>query len=130
MSPGLCLAALGGAVLAALPGSSFTLAWTHSVARTEWREDWRAEDGRLVLAEARITGTGAGMEPPADARREGRWWVWVPDLAPQERILLAASAFTDDHTLCAGGLCRPLAAWTGAAPGAAPPGPVEIRVCP
>lgn len=126
MSAGICLTALGGAVLAALPGPSFTLAWTHSIEKTEWREEWRAESGRLVPVEARVKGSGAGMEPPPQARLADGWLVWTPNLPPQDRIVLAASAFTGDHTLCAGGRCRPLAEWTGARP----EGSVTIMVCP
>lgn len=126
MSASLCVAALGGAVLAALPGPSFTLSWTHSVEKTEWRESWRIEGDRLILAEARVKGTGAGMEPPPDARLSGGWFVWTPHLDPQPRIVLAASGFTADHSLCAGDDCRPLHGWTGAAS----PGPLELRVCP
>ncbi|KAA0681388.1 DUF1850 domain-containing protein [Roseomonas genomospecies 6] len=125
MSAALCLSALGGAVLAALPGPAFTLSWTHSVEKTEWREDWRIEQGRLVLTEARVKGGGAGMEPPEGARLAGGWWVWAPALPPQERVVLAASSFTPDHTLCAGGECRPLRGWTGGTL----PGPLELKPC-
>ncbi|MBP2294570.1 DUF1850 domain-containing protein [Azospirillum rugosum] len=126
MSAALCVAVLGGAVLAALPGPSFTLSWTHSIEKTEWRESWTIADHHLVLAEARVKGTGAGMEPPPDARLSGGWFVWNPRLAPQERVVLAASDFTADHTLCAGADCRPLHGWTGATE----PSPLELRVCP
>lgn len=123
---GLCIMALGGAVLAALPGPSFTLSWTHSVEKTEWRESWRIADGRLVAEEARVKGAGAGMEPPADARLADGWLVWRPALPPQERVVLAASSFTGDHTLCAGSGCRTLSEWTGGRIS----GPLELRVCP
>lgn len=132
MTAGICLMALGGAalghaVLAALPGPSFTLAWTHSIEKTEWREEWRADDaGHLVPVEARVKGTGAGVEPPPHARLSNGWLVWTPDLPPQMEIVLAASSFTGDHTLCAGGQCRPLSGWTGIRS----EGPVTIRVCP
>ena len=131
MSTGLCLAALGGAalgnaILAALPGPSFTLAWTHSVEKTEWREEWRAESGRLVPVEARVKGAGAGMEPPPHARLSEGWLFWTPELPPQEQILLAASSFTGDHTLCADGRCRPLSDWTDDRAEE----PIAIRVCP
>ncbi|AWJ82795.1 hypothetical protein TSH58p_04225 [Azospirillum sp. TSH58] len=125
MSVALCLSALGGAVLAALPGPAFTLSWTHSVEKTEWREDWRIEGGRLVLTEARVKGTGAGMEPPVGARLDDGWWVWVPAVPPLELLVLAASSFTPDHRLCAGGACRPLHGWI-----AGPvPSPLEFKPC-
>lgn len=105
------VAALGGALLATLPGSAFSLSWTHSVEKTEWREEWRVTDAGLVLTEARVRGTGAGMEPGADARLIDGWWVWVPSLPPQEGVTLAASGFTAEHRLCAGSDCRPLSGW-------------------
>ncbi|MGF7177164.1 DUF1850 domain-containing protein [Azospirillum doebereinerae] len=122
---GLCLTALGGALLAALPGPSFTLSWTHSIEKTEWREEWRVEAQRLVPVEARVQGTGAGMEPGPDARQVDGWLVWVPNLPPQDSLTLAASSFTADHRLCAGGDCRPLADWTGRRDE-----PVTLRACP
>ncbi|WP_353859347.1 DUF1850 domain-containing protein [Azospirillum formosense] len=125
MSVALCLSALGGAVLAALPGPAFTLSWTHSVERTEWREDWRIEDGRLVLIEARVKGTGAGMEPPQGARLAEGWWIWVPAVPPLERLVLAASSHTPDHRLCAGEECRPLHGWIGGPV----PSPLELKPC-
>ena len=67
-SMGLCIAA-GGSLIKAYAGiTAFTLAWTHSVQKTEWEEDWQIVNTRLVIAEARVQGTGAGMEPPAEAR--------------------------------------------------------------
>ncbi|KAA0684703.1 DUF1850 domain-containing protein [Azospirillum brasilense] len=125
MSAALCLSALGGAVLAALPGSAFSLSWTHSVEKTEWREEWRIEDGRLVLAEARVKGGGAGMEPPAGARLAAGWWVWVPAVPPLERVVLAASSFTPEHELCVEGTCRPLHGWIGGPM----PSPLELKPC-
>ncbi|MBB3265293.1 hypothetical protein FHW79_002913 [Azospirillum sp. OGB3] len=125
MSVALCLSALGGAVLAALPGPVFTLTWTHSVEKTEWREEWRIEGGRLRLTEARVKGAGAGMEPAQDARLAAGWWVWAPAVPPLERLVLAASSFTPDHELCAGGACRPLHDWIGGPV----PSPLEIKPC-
>ncbi|CAO3374695.1 DUF1850 domain-containing protein [Azospirillum argentinense] len=125
MSVALCLSALGGAVLAALPGPTFTLSWTHSVEKTEWREEWRVEGGRLILTEARAKGSGAGLEPPEGARLADGWWVWTPAVPPLERVVLAASSFTPDHTLCAGGTCHPLHDWIGGPV----PSPLELKRC-
>ena len=61
----LCLAA--GAITASLAIQAFTLAWAHSIEKIRWEEDWRVEENQLHLVEARIKGTGAGMEPPPDA---------------------------------------------------------------
>lgn len=124
---GLCLALAGAAsVLASIPAERFTLSWTHSVERTEWREDWRVTDSGLVLDTARVKGGGAGVEPPPDARVEAGWVVWQPRLPPQERVVLAASSYTADHRLCVEGACRPLHDWLGSTDD----GPVELRPCP
>lgn len=123
---GLCLFALGGALLASLPGAEFSLSWTHSIEKTEWREQWRIDAGRLRLVEARIRGVGAGMEPGPDARTTADgWMVWTPDLPSQDSVTLAASGFTSEHRLCAGGECRPLSGWTGMADRA-----ITLRACP
>lgn len=123
---GLCLFALGGALLASLPGAAFTLSWTHSIEKTEWREQWTVEAGRLRLTEARVRGTGAGMEPGPDARMtEDGWMAWRPELPSQDSVTLAASGFTAEHRLCAGGECRLLSGWTGVADRA-----ITLRACP
>ncbi|MEO1960541.1 MAG: DUF1850 domain-containing protein [Paracoccus sp. (in: a-proteobacteria)] len=59
---------LAGMVTLALSGADFRLEWTHSVERQIWREEWRIEGDKLVLAGAAIKGSGAGMEPGSDAR--------------------------------------------------------------
>ncbi|QCG95599.1 DUF1850 domain-containing protein [Azospirillum sp. TSA2s] len=123
---GLCLFALGGALLASLPGTQFTLSWTHSIEKTEWRESWAVEAGQLRPTEARIRGTGAGMEPGPDARLTADGWlVWTPGLPPQDSVTLAASGFTGEHRLCAGADCRPLSGWIGVKDQ-----PVAMRACP
>lgn len=121
----VCLFTLAGALLASLPGDTITLSWTHSIEKTEWREVWRAEDGRLVPVEARIKGFGAGMEPPPEARLSDGWLVWRPVAPPSGWLDLAASSFTPDHTLCVSGHCRPLHGWAGGGEGE----PVVIGAC-
>lgn len=122
---GLCLFALGGALLASLPGTDFDLSWTHSIEKIEWRERWSVDSGRLRPVEARIRGTGAGMEPGPDARlTEDGWLAWVPDLPPQDSVSLAASGFTGEHRLCADSECRLLSDWTGVRDR-----PLEMRAC-
>lgn len=108
---GLCIAA--GALLAFLPAPAFTLAWTHSIEKIRWEEDWRLEAGRLRLVEARVRGSGAGMEPPAGAMLENGVWRYRPDVAPVERLRLAHSAFVAGYELCVEGACRPLAELAG-----------------
>ncbi|MGD9510423.1 MAG: DUF1850 domain-containing protein [Geminicoccaceae bacterium] len=121
----LCL--LAGAFAAQLAVTDFTLAWTHSVERVRWEEDWRVEGNRLVLTESRIKGSGAGMEPPPDAVLADGFWHYRPPLAPLERIELARSGAVGDWQLCLAGSCRDLTAYL---PADAPTGvPVTARAC-
>jgi hypothetical protein len=104
-----------GATALQLAAATFTLSWTHSVERTGWHETWEVGTAGLVLREARVRGSGAGMDPGPGARLEGGWWVWLPDLPPQPALVLAASGATGaGWVLCADGTCHEV----GAAPGA------------
>ncbi len=104
----LCLYTMAGLMVASLAGDAFTLAWTHSVEKVAWEEDWRRSGGLLTLVEARVQGSGAGMEPPAGAVLTDGWWRYRPELSPQERLLLARSGVVEDYRLCQGGVCRSL----------------------
>ncbi|MFG1376924.1 DUF1850 domain-containing protein [Xanthobacter autotrophicus] len=111
---------------------AFTLAWTHSVEKSEWQEDWRATPQGLVLDTVRVEGSGAGMEPPEDATREGRFYVAHPLLPPQREVLLRRSGATADWRVCMDGTCRPMGTLLGAlstdlSPAAADP--VRLTVC-
>lgn len=112
---------MAGAMALAV-GSGFTLGWTHSVEHVEWRESWRADHGALHLVEARVRGSGAGMEPGDGAVRRGGWWVWNPGLRVPELRLAASGATQAGWRLCTDSGCREL----GAAPGKA----VVLRPCP
>ncbi|MCC7168341.1 MAG: DUF1850 domain-containing protein [Rhodospirillales bacterium] len=104
---GLCL--MSGAAAAMLLLQSFTLSWTHTVEKTRWEEDWRIVGGQLVLAEARVQGSGAGMEPGPGATLDQGWWRWQPDRQPMEKLILARSKVAADHLLCLRpGACRAL----------------------
>lgn len=93
----------------AVAAGVFTLGWTHSVEKTEWQERWAVSRGGLVLQEARVQGSGAGMEPGEGARRVGAWWVWTPDLPPLPELVLAASGTTaSGWRLCDEEGCREL----------------------
>ena len=104
---GLCLAA--GLLGAVIQVQAFTLAWMHSVEKIRWEEDWQLHGDRLHLVEARIRGSGAGMEPPAQARLVDGVWHYRPDLAPLARLRLAHSPYTAGYEICFAGSCRPLA---------------------
>lgn len=103
----ICVAA--GGVVVALAMQSFTLAWTHSIEKIRWEEDWRVEDNRLHLVEARVRGSGAGMEAPAGSRFEHGVWHYDPHVPPLDVLRLTHSVYTLGYEICHGGECRPLA---------------------
>lgn len=104
--------------------AAFTLAWTHSVQKSEWQEDWRATPAGLVLQEVRVQGSGAGMEPPEGAVRVGAFFVAHPQLAPQRSVMLRRSGATADWQVCMDERCRPMGELI-----AADADPVELAVC-
>jgi hypothetical protein len=103
---------VAGIVRATLPAAEFTLAWEHSVQKTRWEERYRVEQNALMLVEARIQSSGAGMDPPAAARLRAGWWTWTPGTRVPE-LRLTESRFTRDYTLCWREGCRTLAAVVG-----------------
>jgi hypothetical protein len=121
----LCLAA--GAVTAVLAIESFTLTWIHSIEKIRWEEDWRIAGSELVIAEARIRGTGAGMEPPAGAVLQNGVWHYRPPLPPQAVLRLSHSPHAGGYTLCTTTLCAPLADHL---PGIENNAVIELRACP
>ena len=118
----LCLAA--GPVMAPLMASAITLAWTHSVEKILWEEDWRQVPAGIELVEARVRGSGAGMEPPPEARFVNGAWTWRPDVPPQRAIVLRRSGATADWHICIAGTCRSMGAYV-------PPDadPVVLKAC-
>lgn len=117
----LCI--IEGAVTAMVAATAFTLSWTHSVEKTEWRESWVLEQGRLRIVEARVRGSGAGMEPPEGSVLQDGWWVYRPAIPPQEKLVLARSGATGaGWQLCAEGSCREIG-------GASAGSPVVIGAC-
>jgi hypothetical protein len=119
----LCITAGTKAFQIAVMG--FTLAWTHSVERTAWQEDWRIEDHRLLLVQSRVKGSGAGMEPgPGAVLRDG-FWQWRPALAPVSEIVLARSGATADWSFCVAGSCRSMGELVGSAGDPVRLGPCE-----
>jgi len=102
----LCLASAG--VVKALSLAAFTLVWTHSIEKVEWQEDWRISAHGLELVQARVKGSGAGMEPPADARLVAGWFQWQPKRAPIPEVVLGNSGAAGEWRLCHDGHCRTL----------------------
>ncbi len=121
----LCLAA--GAAGAVLAVSAFTLSWTHSIEKIRWEEDWRIEAGALVIDEARIRGSGAGMEPPAGSVLQDGVWHYRPDLPPQKVLRLTHSPYATGYTLCTSSVCTPL---VDHLPGIDNDAVIELRECP
>jgi hypothetical protein len=101
----LCLVSAGAVTRLAL--AAFTLAWTHSIEKVEWQEDWRVDGDRLVLTQTRIRGSGAGMEPGSDAVLRDGWFVSHPDRRLPE-LRLARSGVVPDWRLCDPQGCRTL----------------------
>lgn len=112
MAASLCIIAAGKATVIAT--GLFTLSWEHSVEKTRWEEDWRVTPAGLDLLEARVRGSGAGMEPPEGALLVDGWWVYAPSLRGLPDLVLAASGATrDGWRLCSGGECITLGAAGG-----------------
>ncbi len=99
---------IAGAFHWALNVNAFTLAWTHSIEKVRWEEDYRLDDRVLVLEAARIRGSGAGMEPPPDAVLRDGAWHYQPPHARFPRLVLANSSFGGHYDICVAGECRPL----------------------
>ena len=121
---GICLAT--GVLAATLQMSSFTLAWTHSIEKIRWEEDYRVVGSRLVLEEARIRGSGAGMEPPMDAQLRNGVWHYQPPLPPLERLRLTHSPYTAGYEICSFNGCQAL---TALLPGLPEFAVVEVSAC-
>lgn len=102
----LCLASAGA--VKTLSIAAFTLAWTHSVEKVEWQEDWRVTPRGLELTQARVKGSGAGMEPPPEARLIGGWFQWQPKRAAMPEVVLGNSGAAGEWRLCSDGQCRTL----------------------
>jgi len=107
----LCLASAGA--VKALSLAAFTLVWTHSIEKTDWQEDWRVTPQGLELVQARVKGSGAGMEPPPEARLVDGWFQWRPERKPMPEVALGNSGAAGEWRLCTGGKCRTLSAIVG-----------------
>ena len=112
----LCLASAG--IVKALALTTFTLAWTHSIEKVEWQEDWRVTPAGLELTEARVKGFGAGMEPPPEARLVDGWFQWQPKRAAMQEVVLGNSGAAGEWRLCHEGQCRTLSEIVGHSIGA------------
>ncbi|NMY98033.1 DUF1850 domain-containing protein [Pseudomonas proteolytica] len=109
---GLCLG-LAGTVWAQVPTPAFTLAWTHTIEKVRWEEDYRVTPAGLVLGEARVKGSGAGMEIPDGAQlREGSWH-YQRQLPPLQPLRLGRTPEAGDYQLCFNQHCHWISTWLG-----------------
>ena len=102
---------VSGAARIALPVSSFTLRWRHTVEKVLWEEDYRVAGRWLYLSHARIRGSGAGIEPPEAAVLIDGVWHYRPALRLSRKVTLARSEFGADYELCFAGGCWSLERW-------------------
>lgn len=118
----ICL--IGGGKVVQL-AAAITLSWTHSVERVEWAEDWRATPAGLIITEARVKGSGAGMDPPPEAQLRDGFWRWTPEVGPVPDVEMRNSGATADWRICIDGTCREAGSLV-------PPGadPVTLATCP
>ncbi|QLC73116.1 DUF1850 domain-containing protein [Pseudomonas sp. LPB0260] len=109
---GLCMG-LAGAIWAELPVPAFTLAWRHSIEKIRWEEDYRVAAEGLLLGEARVKGSGAGMEIPADAELHEGSWHYRRQLPPLQPLRLGRTPEAGDYQLCFDQRCHPMSDWLG-----------------
>lgn len=105
----LCLVA--GSTQVVIPTHSFTLRWQHSIEKIDWEEDYLIAGDWLYLSSARVRGSGAGMEPPADSFYANGVWHYRPLLRWNQSLILTRSEIVRDYDLCLDGQCQPLADW-------------------
>jgi hypothetical protein len=120
----LCLSSAG--VVKSLSIAAFTLVWTHSIEKTDWQEDWRVTPSGLQLVQARVKGSGAGMEPSPEARLVGGWFQWQPARAAMPELVLGNSGVAGEWRLCSEGHCRTMSEIFGHPVGA---NATTMRVC-
>lgn len=99
-----------------VPVQAFTIAWTHSIEKIRWEEDYTVRTDAqgapvLIAGHARILGSGAGMEPPPDAvlHADG-WYEYQPHTEPLHILRMARSPYTADYDWCVKGRCEPMRA--------------------
>ena len=80
------------------------------------------EDG--VIIEARIEGSGAGMDPPDGARLIGGFWRWHPALPPLKEVVMRRSGATADWRVCTASGCRAMGDYLPA-----DADPVTLKIC-
>jgi hypothetical protein len=102
----LCLASVGAVKTLSIAAS--TLVWTHAIEKVDWQQDWRITPKGLELVQARAKGSGAGMEPPPEARLVDGWFQWRPRRAPMPEVLRGNSGTAGEWRLSSEGRCKTL----------------------
>lgn len=110
---GICLAA---GVLVASLGNDVTVRWLHSIEKARWEEDYRSDGRALQLVEARVRGTGAGMEPPQQAVFRDGAWHYRPRDSRHAKIALSHSPYAEPYVFCGNGVCRTASEWLSGLP--------------
>jgi len=97
-----CILAGGKTLLIA--AAAFTLSWTHSVEKIRWTEHWQVTPAGLLVVEARVEGSGAGMDPPEGSIFRDGGWDYRPHVPLLPRLVLASSGATvGGWSLCPAG---------------------------
>lgn len=109
---GLCLG-LAGVVWAEVPTAEFTLAWNHTIEKVRWEEDYRVTPDGLLLGEARVKGSGAGMEIPDDAELRNGAWHYRRQMPPLQPLRVGRTPEAGDYQLCFNQRCHALSEWLG-----------------
>lgn len=109
---GICLG-LAGVVWAALPTPAFTLAWNHTIEKIRWEEDYRVTPAGLLLGEARVKGSGAGMEIPDGAQLRDGAWHYQRQIPPLPLLRLGRTPEAGDYQLCFDHRCHAVSEWIG-----------------
>ena len=79
----------GGRLVTRLAVVSFTLGLDALGREGPLEEDWLVQHSALVLTQARIQGSGAGMDPPEGAVLADGFWHFRPQLGPCRRLSFA-----------------------------------------
>ncbi|MEX1168213.1 MAG: DUF1850 domain-containing protein [Hydrogenophaga sp.] len=118
---GVCLVLAASGAAAApvfVPTTAFTLAWTHSIEKVRWEEEYAVVRANtpgappvLQARTARVRGSAAGMEPPDNAVLRNGWYEYQSPTQSPEGLRLTRSRYTADYEWCIHGRCAPLAQW-------------------
>lgn len=96
--------------------TQFTLAWTHTIEKVRWEEDYQVhydsllQQSQLHAVAARVKGSAAGMEPPLEAYLQNGWYHYVPVEKYPTVLRLTRSEFSADYEWCDSQGCVPLSA--------------------